>query len=111
MNDVRGWEIKAAPGTSGVEGAGTLVWLTRNAREAAEAPNHRFVATPLVPAPPEGAPTYAELVEALREVIDVGFPALSEDMKRRYNVPAIQVQLKGFSRARSLLSRMPKVEP
>lgn len=59
-------------------------------------------------APPEGAPTYAELVDALREIVEEGFPALCADMERRYDVPPIQVALKGSSRARAMLSRIPK---
>lgn len=65
--------------------SGMVEWLTRNSLEAVSSEVAGLRVTPLVPAPPEGAPSYSDLAEALRDsllALDSGFITRAESRKR-----------------------------
>lgn len=60
--------------------------------------------------PEDGRPTYGEIVEALREIVEVGWPELVADVEMRFGVSPLQMSLRGSGVARALLSRIPEEE-
>lgn len=79
---------------------------TANPSFARELIDEGYTVTPLVSAPPEdGRPTYADLVDALQDVVAYA----EEAAAGRWDVPHdLPVQVED---ARALLSRIPKEEP
>lgn len=98
MNGVLAWLVRWPSGRVGVE-------LERRSAEVLR--DEWFCTiTALVAAPPEGAPSYADLVGALREAMEACRVNLVFAMQKDE-----QILHAAFVRADDLLSRLPKVSP